>query len=66
MDLASDPGFGGTRLLIVESDDHGGWPGVLDQPGPDVDCFHELDLGPGPAGVDDPLADVRAFEIACP
>ena len=66
VDLASDPGFAGTRLLIVISEDHGGWPGVLDQPGPDVDCFHELDLGPGPAGVDDPLVGVRVFEIACP
>jgi hypothetical protein len=66
VDLASDPGFAGTRLVVVMGDDHGGWPGVLDQPGQDVDCFHELDLGPGPAGTDDPLSDVRAFEIACP
>ena len=66
VDLASDPGFAGTRLLIVIGDDHGGWPAVLDRPGPDVDCFHELALGPGPAGVADPLANVRAFEIACP
>ncbi len=66
VDLASDPGFAGTRLVVVMGDDHGGWPGVLDQPGQDVDCFHELDLGPGPAGIDDPLSDVRAFEIACP
>ena len=66
VDLASDPGFAGTRLLIVIGKDHGGWPGVLDQPGTDVDCFHELPLGPGPAGAADPLADVRAFEIACP
>ena len=66
VELASDPAFAGTRLLIVVGDDHGGWPGVLDQPGADVDCFHELSLGPGPEGVADPLADVRAFEIACP
>jgi hypothetical protein len=66
VDLASDPAFEGTRLLIVIGKDHGGWPGVLGRPGTDVDCFHELSLGPGPAGVTDPLADVRAFEIACP
>jgi hypothetical protein len=66
VDLASDPAFEGTRLLIVIGKDHGGWPGVLERPGTDVDCFHELSLGPGPAGVTDPLADVRAFEIACP
>ena len=66
VDLASDPAFVGTRLLIVIGHDHAGWPAVLDQPGPAVDCFHELSLGPGPAGVDDPLADVRAFEVACP
>ena len=33
VDLASDPGFAGTRLVVVMGDDHGGWPGVLDQPG---------------------------------
>ncbi len=66
VDLASDPAFAGTRLVIVIGADHGGWPGVLDQPGPDVECFHELELGPGPTGRDDPLGDVRAFEIACP
>jgi hypothetical protein len=66
VDLATDPAFAGTRLVIVIGADHGGWPGILDQPGPDVECFHELELGPGPAGRDDPLGDVRAFEIACP
>ena len=34
--------------------------------GPGADCFRELDLGPGPAGATDPLADVRVFEIVCP
>ena len=66
VDLASDPAFAGTRLLIVIGHDHGGWPAVLDRPGPAVDCFHELSLGPGPSGVTDPLADVRVFEVACP
>lgn len=66
VDLASDPAFVGTRLLIVIGDEHDGWPAILDRPGPGVDCFRELSLGPGPAGVADPLADVRAFEVACP
>ncbi len=66
VDLASDPAFAGTRLLIVIGHDHGGWPAVLDRPGPAVDCFHELSLGAGPSGVTDPLADVRVFEVACP
>jgi Dolichyl-phosphate-mannose-protein mannosyltransferase len=65
LDLASYPAFVGTRLLIVIGD-HAGWPAVLDRTGPGVDCFHELSLGPGPAGLTDPLADVRAFEVACP
>jgi hypothetical protein len=66
VDLASHPAFAGTHLLIVIGADHAGWPAVLDRPGPGVDCFHELSLGPGPAGLPDPLGDVRAFEVACP
>jgi len=45
---------------------HGRWPGVLDTPTAGADCFHELDLGPGPAGITDPLADARVFEVVCP
>ena len=63
LDLAAS--FPGTRLLVIVGD-HGRWPGVLDGSGQGTACFHELDLGPGPAPGPDPLADTRAFEIACP
>ena len=56
----------GTRLVILVGGEHGRWPDVLDTDVPDADCFKELDLGPGPAGVPDPLKDTRAFEIVCP
>jgi hypothetical protein len=66
LDLARDPAFAGTHLLIVIGGDHGRWPDVLDTAAPDAGCFRELDLGPGPAGGPDPLRDTRAFEIVCP
>ena len=66
LDLAHDPAFAGTHLLIVTGDEHGRWPGVLDSATPDAACFRELDLGPATAGGTDPLADTRAFEIICP
>jgi len=66
LDLAHDPAFPGTRLLVVVGAEHGRWPAVLDGPDPDAACFRELDLGPGPAGRADPLASVRAFEVVCP
>ncbi len=56
--------FPGTHLLIV-TDDHGRWPAVLDSGTRGAGCFHELDLGPGPAGQTDPLAKTRVFEIVC-
>src|SRR4029079_10742950 len=66
LDLARDPAFAGTRLLILVGGEHGRWPDVLDTDVPDAACFKELDLGPGPAGVPDPLETTRAFEIVCP
>ena len=66
LDLARQPAFAGTHLLIVLGGDHGRWPDVLDTSTPGAECFQELDLGPGPVGVEDPLEDVRAFEIVCP
>ena len=66
LDLARDPAFAGTRLVILVGGEHGRWPDVLDTDVPDADCFRELDLGPGPAGVPDPLKETRAFEIVCP
>jgi hypothetical protein len=65
LDLAYDPAFPGTHLLII-LDEEGSWPAILDTPAPGAACFRELDLGAGPVGVVDPLAGVRAFEIVCP
>ena len=64
LDLAA--AFPGTRLLVVLGGDHGRWPDILDTPAPGAECFRELALGSGPAGAEDPLKDVRAFEIVCP
>ncbi len=69
LDLAHDPAFPGTHLLILMEGGHGDWPGILDTDAPDADCFRELDLGQATAdrtGTSDPLAGVRAFEIVCP
>jgi hypothetical protein len=66
LDLAHDPAFPGTHLLVVVGASHGQWPAVLDTATEGADCFREIDLGPGPAGRTDPLKDVRAFEVVCP
>ena len=65
LDLAHDPRFPGTHLVVVMAPDHGRWPAVLDTGTAGAACFRELDLGPGPAGSVDPLAKTRAFEIVC-
>jgi hypothetical protein len=62
LDLAHDPAFPGTHLLIVIDEARWQWPPASEG----ADCFQPLDLGPGPAGVEDPLADVRVFEVVCP
>ena len=49
LDLAHDPAFTGTHLVILMDKDHGRWPAVLDTDVPDADCFRELDLGAGTA-----------------
>jgi hypothetical protein len=54
------------RLMVLAAAAHGQWPAVLDTGAPDAECFRELDLGPGPSGRADPLADVRVYEIDCP
>lgn len=54
------------RLLVLIGDEHGRWPAVLSGAVADARCFRQLDLGAGPQGVADPLADTLVFEIACP
>ena len=66
LDLAHDPAFPGTHLLVVVGDSHGRWPAVLDSSTEGADCFREIDLGAPAADRVDPLADVRAFEVVCP
>ena len=65
LDLARQPEFEGTHLIVLLGGDHGRWPAVLDTGATDAACFRELDLGSGPAGVTDPLDDTRVFEIVC-
>lgn len=65
LDLASDPRFGAT-WLIVARDDHGDWPAILDGQDPMAVCFREVQL-PVP---DDPadaeaIAGFRVFRIGC-
>jgi hypothetical protein len=57
----------GSRLLVMVGDEHGDWPGVLDEGGPGTECFHELAV-PVPADTKraEALDDVRVFEVACP
>lgn len=58
--------FYGTRLLILIDAQGAHWPADLTNGSPDAECFHRLDLGPGPAGEPDPLAKTQAYEIVCP
>ncbi|MGC8634293.1 MAG: hypothetical protein ACP5VP_06460 [Candidatus Limnocylindrales bacterium] len=58
--------------LLVVTDTHGIWPGVLADGSPDSACFVPIGLGgagtaaaPGSAGTSDPLAGTRAYRIAC-
>jgi hypothetical protein len=52
----------GAELLIVDGE-HGSWPAVLAEGGPEASCFTEVDL-PAPAGTaPDPF---RVYRVACP
>jgi hypothetical protein len=55
----------GARLLVVEKEEHGRWPAVLDGDDPAAACFRELDLPPTTLG-DESARSVRAFRIDCP
>jgi 4-amino-4-deoxy-L-arabinose transferase-like glycosyltransferase len=58
--------FPGTRLLVLVSPESRHWPADLASGAAGAECFHPIDLGPGPAGVPDPLTETTAFEIVCP
>jgi 4-amino-4-deoxy-L-arabinose transferase-like glycosyltransferase len=64
VDLAQH--FPGTRLLVLVSPESRHWPADLASGAAGAECFHQIDLGPGPAGAPDPLAETTAFEIVCP
>ena len=55
----------GARLLVVERQDHGRWPAVLDGDDRSAGCFREIQLPP--TTLDDVGArTLRAFRIGCP
>ena len=62
----------GARLLVLSSDGHGRWPGVIDAGptgagGPAAACFHEVPLAPpGDLAAREALSGTRVFRIACP
>jgi hypothetical protein len=64
LDLAA--AFPGTHLLVLVSPEGKHWPADLAAGLPGSECFHRLDLGPGPPNEPDPLADVHAYEVGCP
>lgn len=65
LDLASDPRFGAT-WLILSRQDHGSWPAILDGPDPMAACFREVAL-PIPVDAQDAEATrgIRVFRIGC-
>jgi hypothetical protein len=52
----------GAKLLIVDANDDGQWPEVLDQEEPGSECFK---LVPLPTAEEGPLADTIVFQIVC-
>jgi hypothetical protein len=57
----------GATVLVVSKTDHGRWPAVIDQGGPDASCFTEVRLAaPANAADADALGDTRVFRIGCP
>jgi hypothetical protein len=64
LDLAET--FRGTHLLVLIDPSGKHWPGDVEAGLPGAECFRPLDLGPGPAGAEDPLAQTTVYEIVCP
>ena len=66
LQLANLGGFG-ANLLVVQADNGGQWPEVIDSGAPGAECFTLLELGT----VQDPVAAglleaVRVYQIGCP
>jgi hypothetical protein len=51
---------------VIVGDQHGAWPGVIDDGGPGADCFQEISL-PQPADPKkaDAMDEIRVFEVVC-
>ena len=65
LDLAST--FEGTRLLILQGDDHGDWPAVLDTNAAGAECFDEIDIGtPADPKLARALENTRVYRLVCP
>jgi len=65
LDLAST--FEGTRLLILQGDDHGDWPAVLDTNAAGAECFDEIDIGtPADPRLARALENTRVYRLVCP
>ena len=55
------------RLVVLLDAESTHWPADLDDGTAGAECFRELDLGTDPGtAADDPLRNVRVFEIVCP
>ena len=66
LDLATDPRFNAKLVVLLDADSTH-WPHDIDAGVDGAACFRELDLGADTSpDSDDPLADVRAFEVVCP
>jgi hypothetical protein len=52
----------GAKLLIVDANNEGLWPEVLDPEEPGSECFKPIDL---PVNLDGPLGNTLAFQIVC-
>jgi hypothetical protein len=65
LDLAAH--FPGTTLLIIDGEDRGQWPAILDSGGPGTECFKEIDIGrPADARLADAMSGTRIFRLGCP
>jgi len=64
LDLAR---FFHSTTLIVSSDDHGGWPGVLSTGVPGSECFQSVDIGlPADAALARALDGTHVYRLVCP
>ena len=60
--------FGSRLLVIVQTDDGGEWPAILDDGAPAAQCFREVRLTDNsgkPPSQGSPLFQIRAFRIVC-